>query len=160
MKHKDGILSATVVSGGGEDGGGVEGGKLLVKLQKGHLELIVDASCVEKVISLFYHFLLEPTHVLKIMLTTNIRFITLKSTNPTSSQPHPSRPYQLHMTLQANPPEYNRVENLGLLRQVNQSSLLNTLQHRFNSNLVHTFAGMVLISIPPPVPLRIYSTQV
>ncbi|CAB4059742.1 MYO18 [Lepeophtheirus salmonis] len=60
----------------------------------------------------------------------------------------------------ANPPGYDKVEDLAQLRYLNESSVLNTLRQRYGNNLIHTYAGPSLISINPMSPLAIYSDKV
>ncbi|KAL3271771.1 hypothetical protein HHI36_022241 [Cryptolaemus montrouzieri] len=61
----------------------------------------------------------------------------------------------------ANPAQFDRVEDLTHLRQLNESSILHTLRQRFAFNLIHTYAGnSTLIVINPMAPLAIYSEKV
>lgn len=60
----------------------------------------------------------------------------------------------------ANPPQFDRCEDLAQLRYLNESSALHTLRQRYGSNLVHTYAGPALVAINPMVPLAIYSEKV
>uniref|UniRef100_A0A4X2KGM3 Myosin XVIIIB n=1 Tax=Vombatus ursinus TaxID=29139 RepID=A0A4X2KGM3_VOMUR len=56
----------------------------------------------------------------------------------------------------ANPPELDLAENLASLQSLNESSVLNTLQHRYQAQLLHTYTGPDLIFLQPqgaPVPL-------
>ena len=61
---------------------------------------------------------------------------------------------------QANGVEYDRVENVAFLKEVNLSSVLNTLRRRYQKNLVHTWAGEVLVITKPCLPLKVYSQKV
>lgn len=61
---------------------------------------------------------------------------------------------------QANPPQFDRCEDLAQLRYLNESSALHTLRQRYASNLVHTYAGPALLVLNPMVPLAIYSEKV
>ena len=61
---------------------------------------------------------------------------------------------------QANPPQYDRAEDLASLRYLNESSCLHTLRQRFGSNLIHTYAGPNLIVINPQQQLAIYTDKV
>ncbi|XP_072808930.1 unconventional myosin-XVIIIb [Vicugna pacos] len=59
---------------------------------------------------------------------------------------------QLH---RANPPELDQADDLASLVSVNESSVLNTLLHRYRAQLPHTCAGPDLIVLQPrgpPVP--------
>jgi len=60
----------------------------------------------------------------------------------------------------ANPPSFDRVEDLALLRYLNESSVLHTLKQRYGNNLIYTYAGPSLIQINPCTPLPIYSTKI
>lgn len=51
--------------------------------------------------------------------------------------------------LQANPPELDQAEDLASLVSVNESSVLNTLLHRYQAQLPHTHAGPDLIFLQP-----------
>lgn len=63
--------------------------------------------------------------------------------------------------LQANPPRLDRVDDLSLLRYLNESSALHTLRQRYGANLIHTYAGESLIIINPIAPLApLYSEKV
>ncbi|XP_036593601.1 unconventional myosin-XVIIIb [Trichosurus vulpecula] len=56
----------------------------------------------------------------------------------------------------ANPPELDLAENLASLQSLNESSILNTLQHRYQAQLPHTYTGPDLIVLQPqgaPAPL-------
>ncbi|XP_054450403.1 unconventional myosin-XVIIIb [Pteronotus mesoamericanus] len=52
----------------------------------------------------------------------------------------------------ANPPELDRAEDLASLVSVNESSVLNTLLHRYRAQLPHTFTGPDLIVLQPRGP--------
>jgi hypothetical protein len=62
--------------------------------------------------------------------------------------------------LQANPPQFDRAEDLAHLRYLNESSVLHTLRQRYGSNLIHTYAGGSMVVINPMAPLAIYSEKV
>lgn len=62
--------------------------------------------------------------------------------------------------LQANPPQFDKAEELSQLRFLNESSVLHTLRQRYASNLIHTYAGESMIVINPVAPLAIYSEKV
>ncbi|XP_028904971.1 unconventional myosin-XVIIIb [Ornithorhynchus anatinus] len=49
----------------------------------------------------------------------------------------------------ANPAEYDLADNLAALTSLNESSVLNTLRHRYGARLTHTFAGPDLIALQP-----------
>lgn len=61
--------------------------------------------------------------------------------------------------LQANPPQFDKAEELSQLRFLNESSVLHTLRQRYASNLIHTYAGDSMIIINPVAPLAIYSEK-
>ena len=60
----------------------------------------------------------------------------------------------------ANPPSFDKVEDLAQLRFLNESSVLHTLRQRYGNQLTHTFAGPTIISINPMAPLAVYSDRV
>ncbi|XP_048583145.1 unconventional myosin-XVIIIa-like isoform X2 [Nematostella vectensis] len=60
----------------------------------------------------------------------------------------------------ANPPQYDRAEDLATLRYLNESSCLHTLRQRYGSNLIHTYAGPNMIVINPQQQLAIYTDKV
>lgn len=61
---------------------------------------------------------------------------------------------------QANPPQFDKAEELSQLRFLNESSVLHTLRQRYASNLIHTYAGESMVVINPVAPLAIYSEKV
>ena len=64
------------------------------------------------------------------------------------------------IVFQANPPSFDRVEDLASLRFLNESGVLHTLRQRYGSNLIHTYSGPSLVVINPMHPLSIYSEKV
>ncbi|XP_066594077.1 unconventional myosin-XVIIIa isoform X2 [Prorops nasuta] len=60
----------------------------------------------------------------------------------------------------ANPPQFDKAEELSQLRFLNESSVLHTLRQRYASNLIHTYAGDSMVVINPVAPLAIYSEKV
>lgn len=60
----------------------------------------------------------------------------------------------------ANPPQFDRVEDLSQLRYLNESSVLHTIRQRYGNNLIHTYAGTNMIVVNPMAPLAIYSDKV
>ncbi|CAH1380073.1 unnamed protein product [Tenebrio molitor] len=61
----------------------------------------------------------------------------------------------------ANPPQFDRAEDLATLRHLNESSILHTLRQRYATNLIHTYAGCgTLLVVNPMAPLAIYSEKV
>ncbi|XP_063927434.1 unconventional myosin-XVIIIa isoform X2 [Zophobas morio] len=61
----------------------------------------------------------------------------------------------------ANPPQFDRAEDLATLRHLNESSVLHTLRQRYATNLIHTYAGCgTLLVVNPMAPLAIYSEKV
>ena len=60
-----------------------------------------------------------------------------------------------------NPVQYDLVEDLAALPCLNESSILHTLQQRYYSNLIHTFAGKKMLLVVHPVhPLSVYTEEV
>ncbi|XP_077996224.1 unconventional myosin-XVIIIa-like isoform X2 [Glandiceps talaboti] len=60
----------------------------------------------------------------------------------------------------ANPPHFDRVEDIATLRHLNESGVLHTLRQRYGSNLIHTYAGASLLVINPVTQLSIYAEKV
>ncbi|KAG1673504.1 Unconventional myosin-XVIIIa [Nymphon striatum] len=60
----------------------------------------------------------------------------------------------------ANPPHYDKIEELSQLRYLNESSVLHVLRQRYSSNLIHTYSGTTMLIINPAHPLPIYSEKV
>ncbi|BFZ18652.1 hypothetical protein BsWGS_21691 [Bradybaena similaris] len=60
----------------------------------------------------------------------------------------------------ANPPQFDRTEDLAFLRYLNESSVLHTLRQRFAANLIHTYAGPHLLVINPMQQLPVYGDKV
>ncbi|XP_066148731.1 unconventional myosin-XVIIIa isoform X2 [Euwallacea fornicatus] len=61
----------------------------------------------------------------------------------------------------ANPPQFDRAEDLAALRHLNESSVIHTLRQRYATNLIHTYAGCrTLLVVNPMAPLAIYSEKV
>ncbi|KAI4495079.1 hypothetical protein M0804_001280 [Polistes exclamans] len=60
----------------------------------------------------------------------------------------------------ANPPQFDKAEELSQLRFLNESSVLHILRQRYASNLIHTYAGDSMLIINPVAPLAIYSEKV
>lgn len=67
--------------------------------------------------------------------------------------------YCLFVCAKANPPQFDKAEELSQLRFLNESSVLHTLRQRYASNLIHTYAGDSMIVINPVAPLAIYSEK-
>ena len=61
---------------------------------------------------------------------------------------------------QANPPQYDRAEDLASLRHLNEAACLHTLRQRFGSNLIHTYGGPNLLVVNPREELGIYNDKV
>jgi len=60
-----------------------------------------------------------------------------------------------------NPVQYDLVEDLASLPHVNESNVLHSLQQRYYSNLIHTYAGKkTLLIINPVNSLSIYTEKV
>lgn len=60
----------------------------------------------------------------------------------------------------ANPPQYDRAEDIASLRFLNESSALHILRQRYGANLVHTYFGPSLAVVNPMHPISIYSEKV
>ncbi|XP_041350261.1 unconventional myosin-XVIIIa-like isoform X3 [Gigantopelta aegis] len=60
----------------------------------------------------------------------------------------------------ANPPQFDRAEDLSSLRYLNESSALHTIRQRYAVNLIHTYAGPSLILVNPAQHLPLYSDKV
>lgn len=60
----------------------------------------------------------------------------------------------------ANPPQFDRVEDLAQLRHLNESSVLHTLRQRYASSLIHTYASSSIVVVNPMRPLSIYTEKV
>ncbi|XP_053558065.1 unconventional myosin-XVIIIb [Bombina bombina] len=59
-----------------------------------------------------------------------------------------------------NPSKFDYAEDLTTLISLNESSVINTLQHRYQSQLIHTNAGPNLIVLKPSAPITNFSTKV
>ncbi|XP_061197943.1 unconventional myosin-XVIIIa-like isoform X2 [Saccostrea echinata] len=59
----------------------------------------------------------------------------------------------------ANPPQFDRAEDLASLRFLNESSVLHTLRQRYGANLVHTYAGSSVVVVNPMHQMSIYSEK-
>lgn len=62
--------------------------------------------------------------------------------------------------LQANPPLFDRAEDLASLQYLNESSVMHSLRQRYGSNLVHTHAGPNMVVINPISAPSMYSEKV
>ncbi|XP_038670228.1 unconventional myosin-XVIIIa isoform X16 [Scyliorhinus canicula] len=60
----------------------------------------------------------------------------------------------------ANPPTYDRVEDLASVLYLNESSVLHTLRQRYGGNLIHTYAGSNMIVVNPLSSPSMYSEKV
>ncbi|XP_055861175.1 unconventional myosin-XVIIIa-like isoform X2 [Biomphalaria glabrata] len=60
----------------------------------------------------------------------------------------------------ANPPQFDRAEDLSVLRYLNESSALHTLRQRYAVNLIHTYAGPHLVVVNPIQQLPIYVDKI
>ncbi|XP_043910377.1 unconventional myosin-XVIIIa isoform X3 [Protopterus annectens] len=60
----------------------------------------------------------------------------------------------------ANPPSFDRSEDLASLLYLNESSVLHTLRQRYGGNLIHTFAGPNMVVINPLSSPSMYSEKV
>ncbi|KAM9118433.1 unconventional myosin-XVIIIb [Pangshura tecta] len=61
---------------------------------------------------------------------------------------------------QTNPSQLDYTEDLAALLSLNESSVINTLQHRYQSQLCHTYAGPTLIALKPSWATTNYSGKV
>ena len=62
--------------------------------------------------------------------------------------------------LQANPPQYDRADDIASLLHLNESGILHTLRQRYGASLIHTYAGRNLVIINPMHQLSVYSDKV
>ncbi|KAM3600864.1 uncharacterized protein V6R79_003893 [Siganus canaliculatus] len=60
----------------------------------------------------------------------------------------------------ANPPMFERVEDLASLQYLNESSVMHSLRQRYGGNLVHTHAGPNMVVINPISAPSMYSEKV
>ncbi|KAM9452981.1 unconventional myosin-XVIIIa isoform 9-T14 [Salvelinus alpinus] len=60
----------------------------------------------------------------------------------------------------ANPPSFDRSEDLALLQYLNESSVMHSLRQRYGGNLIHTHAGPNMIIINPLSAPSMYSEKV
>ncbi|KAG5836763.1 hypothetical protein ANANG_G00232040 [Anguilla anguilla] len=60
----------------------------------------------------------------------------------------------------ANPPSYDRVEDLASLLYLNESSVMHSLRQRYGGNLIHTHAGPNMVVINPLSTPSMYSEKV
>lgn len=61
---------------------------------------------------------------------------------------------------QANPPSYNRCEDLASLLYLNESSVMHSLRQRYGGNLIYTHAGPNMVVINPLSTPSMYSEKV
>ncbi|XP_072312347.1 unconventional myosin-XVIIIa isoform X4 [Eucyclogobius newberryi] len=60
----------------------------------------------------------------------------------------------------ANPPSYDRSEDLASLLYLNESSVMNCLRQRYGGNLIHTYAGPNTVVVNPLSTPSMYSEKV
>ncbi|XP_041851013.1 unconventional myosin-XVIIIa-like isoform X6 [Melanotaenia boesemani] len=60
----------------------------------------------------------------------------------------------------ANPPSFDRSEDLASLPYLNESSVMNSLRQRYGSNLIHSYAGPHMVVINPLSTPSMYSEKV
>ncbi|KAK5888116.1 hypothetical protein CesoFtcFv8_016647 [Champsocephalus esox] len=60
----------------------------------------------------------------------------------------------------ANPPMFDRVEDLASLQYLNESSVMHSLRQRYGSNLVHTHSGPNMVVVNPICAPSMYSEKV
>lgn len=61
---------------------------------------------------------------------------------------------------QANPPSYNRCEDLASLLYLNESSVMHSLRQRYGGNLIYTHAGPNMVVVNPVSTPSMYSEKV
>ena len=61
---------------------------------------------------------------------------------------------------QANPPSYDRSEDLASLLYLNEASVMHSLRQRYGGNLIHTHAGPNIVIINPLSAPSMYSEKV
>uniref|UniRef100_A0A672QWM6 Myosin XVIIIA n=1 Tax=Sinocyclocheilus grahami TaxID=75366 RepID=A0A672QWM6_SINGR len=60
----------------------------------------------------------------------------------------------------ANPPSFDRCEDLAALLYLNETSVMHSLRQRYGGNLVHTYAGSNMVIINPTSTPSMYSEKV
>ncbi|XP_057694595.1 unconventional myosin-XVIIIa-like isoform X3 [Corythoichthys intestinalis] len=60
----------------------------------------------------------------------------------------------------ANPPSFDRSEDLASLLYLNESSVMHCLRQRYGGNLIHSYAGPNMVVINPISPASMYSEKV
>ncbi|XP_050985366.1 unconventional myosin-XVIIIa isoform X4 [Labeo rohita] len=60
----------------------------------------------------------------------------------------------------ANPPSFDRCEDLAALLYLNESSVMHSLRQRYGGNLIHTYAGPNMVIINPTSAPSMYSEKV
>ncbi|XP_061595986.1 unconventional myosin-XVIIIa-like isoform X7 [Cololabis saira] len=60
----------------------------------------------------------------------------------------------------ANPPSFDRAEDLASLQYLNEASVMHSLRQRYGSNLVHTYAGVNMVVVNPISAPSMYSEKV
>lgn len=66
----------------------------------------------------------------------------------------------MRASAQANPPSYDRCEDLASLLYLNESSVLHSLRQRYGGNLIYTHAGPNTVVINPLSTPSMYSEKV
>lgn len=66
----------------------------------------------------------------------------------------------LNPSTQANPPSFDRSEDLAALLYLNESSVMHSLRQRYGGNLIHTHAGPNMVIINPISSPSMYSEKV
>lgn len=61
---------------------------------------------------------------------------------------------------QANPPSYDRCQDLASLLYLNESSVMHSLRQRYGGNLIYTHAGPNLVVVNPVSTPSMYSEKV
>lgn len=61
---------------------------------------------------------------------------------------------------QANPPSYDRCEDLASLLYLNEASVMHSLRQRYGGNLIYTHAGPNMVVINPVSTPSMYSEKV
>lgn len=61
---------------------------------------------------------------------------------------------------QANPPSYDRCQDLASLLYLNESSVMHSLRQRYGGNLIYTHAGPNMVVVNPVSTPSMYSEKV
>ncbi len=89
-----------------------------------------------------------------------LRFFSTLSINHLSDLLHSLTFNILNPSIQANPPSFDRCEDLAALLYLNESSVMHSLRQRYGGNLIHTYAGPNMVIINPTSAPSMYSEKV